>query len=81
MAEHQILKLRPDNLAVFDFVFTELKLKAPGLDHDLNPAVLKDGYSTTELRAFAVEFQRKLARLNRVHDRIRGRQNFASGVA
>ena len=80
MAEHQILKLRPDNLAVFDFIFTELKLKAPGLDHDLNPAVLKDGYSTTELRAFAVEFQRKLARLNRVHDRIRGRRTSAAAL-
>src|SRR5690349_12642513 len=40
MAEHQILKLRPEHLAAFDFVFTELHLKALGLDHDLNSAVL-----------------------------------------
>jgi hypothetical protein len=72
LAEQQILKLRPDDLAVFDSLFVALKLKQPGLDQALNPAVLKEGYTTTELRGFVVEFQRRLARLNRVHRTMRG---------
>ena len=71
MLEHQALKLRPDNLEAFDFLFAELKLK---VRHGLSPALLKDGYSTTELRPFIDEFQRRLARLNRVHRQIRGRK-------
>ena len=72
LAEQQILKLRPDDLAVFDRIFVALNLKQPGLNHALNPAVLKEGYTTTELRGFVVEFQRRLARLNRVHRTMRG---------
>ena len=69
MAEHQVLKLNPDDLEAFDWLFTELKLKTPGA---LKPALLKDGYSTTELRPFIKQFQQRLARLDRVHGRIRG---------
>lgn len=72
MLEHLVLKLSPENVEAFDSLFTELKLKAPGVDQRLSAALLKDGYSTTELRPFIVEFQAKLARLNRVHRRIRG---------
>lgn len=72
MLEHLVLKLSPDDLEAFAYLLTELKLKAPGVDQPLVAAVLKDGYSTTELRSFVAEFQRKLARLDRVHRRIRG---------
>jgi DUF971 family protein len=72
MLEHLVLKLSPDNLEAFDYLFTELKLKAPGVEQSLSAALLKEGYSTTELRPFIVEFQQKLARLNRVHRRVRG---------
>ncbi len=68
MAEHQILKLQPDNLEAFDYVFTQLNLKVEAAE------VLKEGYSTTELRPFIREFQARLARLNRVHTKIRGRR-------
>lgn len=75
MLEHQLLKLRPDKLAAFDTIFTQLNLKqAPGLDRGMVSSVLKEGYSTTELRDFIPEFRRKLARLNRVHDKLRGRK-------
>jgi len=74
MLEHQVLKLRADNLEAFDFLFAELKLKAPGVEHTISPALLKEGYSTTELRPFINEFQRRLARLDRVHRLIRGRK-------
>ncbi|HEY2964043.1 MAG TPA: hypothetical protein VGJ37_16605 [Pyrinomonadaceae bacterium] len=72
LAEQQILKLRPDDLAAFDAIFVALNLKQPGLDQAISPAVLKEGYATTELRGFVVEFQRRLARLNRVHRRMHG---------
>src|SRR5262249_36664097 len=55
MLEHQILKLRPDNLAAFDYVFAELKLKVPGVEKKLTAAVLKESYSTTEFRPFIRE--------------------------
>lgn len=76
MLEHQILKLPPDNIDNFDFLFTQLKLKpAPGENINLVSSVLKEGYSTTKLRGFVPEFRRRLGRLNRVHGRIKGRRS------
>ena len=70
LAEHQILKLRADDLETFDAIFVALNLKQPGLERSITSAVLKEGYSTTELRGFISEFQRKLSRLNRVHRKL-----------
>lgn len=72
MAEHQVLKLRADKLKEFDVLFSALRLKRPGLQYPLAASVLKEGYSTTELRAFVAEFLGRLARLERVHRAIRG---------
>lgn len=73
MLEHQILKLDPDKLDQFDFLLTQLQLKpAAGLSIGVVSSVLREGYSTTELRPFVNEFRTRLARLNRVHDQIRG---------
>ena len=72
MAEHQILKLEPDQLTEFDVLLSELRLKRPGLRNPIAASVLKEGYSTTEFRAFVVEFLRRLARADRVHRRICG---------
>ena len=69
MIEHQVLKLKPDDLEPFDWLFTEVNLKTSGA---LKPSLLKDGYSTTEPRRFAKEFQHRLGRLDRVHRKIRG---------
>jgi hypothetical protein len=77
MAEHQILKLQPDNLEAFDYVFTQLNLK---VDERISAETLKEGYSTTELRPFIREFQARLARLNRVHGKIRGRSTSESAL-
>jgi hypothetical protein len=74
MLEHLVLKLDANNLEDFDFLLTRLNLKqAPGLDRALASSLLKEGYSTTELRRFIPEFRRRLERLNRVHFKIRGR--------
>lgn len=76
MLEHQILKLPPGDLAEFDLLLTRLKLKpAAGVNVNLAGSVLKEGYSTTELRRFVPEFRRKLERLNRVHEGIKGRRS------
>jgi hypothetical protein len=73
--EHQILKLHPDNLSEFDFLLTQLGLiEAPGTNTRIVSSVLKEGYSTNDFRPFISELCRKLARLNRVHDKIRGRR-------
>lgn len=82
MLEHEVLKLSVDNLAEFDFLFTELKLKqAPGSESGIVNSVLREGYSTTELRPFIHEFRRKLARLNRVHQQIDGKQTSARALS
>lgn len=75
MLEHQILKLRPDNLEGFDTLLVQLNLKtAPGVDEKLVSSLLKEGYSSTNLRHFIPEFRSKLERLTRVHDKIKGRR-------
>lgn len=81
MIENQILKLDPDNLDEFDFLFTQLSLKqAPGLNHQIVSSVLKEGYSTSDLRHFIPEFRRKLERLIRVHVKIRGRRTSDAAI-
>lgn len=73
MLEHQILKISPDDLDEFDFLLTQLNLKkGSGLNVGIVSSVLKEGYSTTNLRGFIPEFRRRLQRLNRVHAKIRG---------
>jgi hypothetical protein len=73
MLEHQILKLHPDDLDGFDFLLNRLHLKqAPGRDGAVVSSVLKEGYTTTELRGYIPQFRCRLGRLNRVHVRING---------
>ena len=73
MLEHQILKLDPANWKEFDFLFTQLNLKqSPLPKSQIAGSVLKEGYTTTEVRGFTSEFRRKLERHNRVHEQIRG---------
>ena len=70
MAENQILKLQPEKLNEFDALFSELRLKSPGLHNAIVSSVLKEGYSTTKLGGFVVEFLGRLARNDRVHRNI-----------
>lgn len=72
MIEHQVLQIPVDDLPEFDLLLTHLNLKSAGANAALKGAVLKEGYSTTELRGFVAEFRCRLGRLNRVHDRING---------
>lgn len=74
MLEHQVLKLSlddPEHIREFDQLLTRLKLKAES-SAQVSDSVLREGFSTIELHAFAVELQRKLGRLSRVHSQIRG---------
>ena len=73
MLENQVLKLSSNDIGEFDLLFVQLGLKsAPGKDCELPDSVLKEGYSTTHLCRFILEFRRKLERLNRVHDKLAG---------
>jgi len=81
MLEHQLLKIDPDNAGEFDYFLTELGLKeAPGLDGGIVSSVLREGYSTTDLRDFIPEFRTRLQRLNRVHARIKGWKTSEAGL-
>ena len=73
MLEHQILKIPSRSLNDFDFVITGLNLKQQiGPNVALSSSLLKEGYTTTNLRRFIPEFRRKLARLEHVHAKIEG---------
>ena len=73
MLENQVLKLDPEQVDEFDFLLTQLDLKPElGLDQKIASSVLKEGFSTTNLRQFIREFRLKLERLGRVHNQIKG---------
>jgi hypothetical protein len=73
MLEHQILKLDPGNSKEFDFLFTKLNLKQPSpAQSQIVGSVLQEGYTTTDLPGFTVEFRRKLGRHSHLHEQIRG---------
>ena len=73
MLEHQVLKLDSTRLDDFDWLLTQLNLKpARGPGQPITSSVLREGFSTTDFRYFVPELRRKLERLNRVHNRIRG---------
>src|SRR6476619_5136681 len=72
MLEHQILKIPARSLNDFDFILTELNLKKQtGV---LSSSLLKEGFTSTNLRRFLPEFRRKLEKLEYVHARIEGWQ-------
>ena len=81
MLENQALKIPVKAVDEFDFLFVQLNLKpgnSPGLP--VNESVLKEGYSTTSLRRFIPEFRQKLGRLNRAHQKIKGRRSAARAI-
>lgn len=81
MLENHTLKLQSNDLEEFDTLYVALGLKdRPGLADPVNPLVLQEGYSTTELRAFIDEFRQRLLRLQRVHEAIQGSQTTARGL-
>jgi hypothetical protein len=81
MLENQLLKLSPDNTEEFDLLFAQLGLKpAPGKSYEINDSVLKEGYTTTHLCRFILEFRRRLERLNRVHERLAGGRTPQSAI-
>jgi len=72
MLEHQILKIPARSLNDFDFILTELNLKKQtGV---LSSSLLKEGFTSTNLRRFLPELRRKLEKLEYVHARIEGWQ-------
>ena len=81
MLEHQVLKLNPGELQEFDFLFVELNLKQTlGVSEPIVRSVLKEGYSTTDLQGFIIEFRCKLERLNHIHDKIKGIRTSATAL-
>lgn len=81
MLEHQMLKLAPDQVDEYDVLLTRLNLKpAHGAHVPLVASVLKEGYTTTELRGFVAELRRRLGRLARVHERIKGPRTTAPAL-
>ena len=72
MLEHQVLKLPPDDVEEFAFLFRELGIKRPDIDGHVSDAALNEGYSTTRMAGFVREFRLRLSRLNRVHLALNG---------
>ena len=73
MLEHQMLKLAPDDVSEFAFLFRELGIKGAGaVDGYVSDEALKEGYSTTRMADFVRELRLRLSRLDRVHLALRG---------
>lgn len=72
--ENQVLKIDPEDLETFDSLLVQLDLKQRGLKNPLKKSVLKEGYTSTEIRRFVPEFRGRLERLAWIHDRIEGKQ-------
>jgi hypothetical protein len=73
MLENQLLKLSPEDIQEWSFILARLNLKhSTGVKSAVRKLVLKEGYSTIEPRGFIKELRRRLERLNRVHECIRG---------
>jgi hypothetical protein len=72
--ENQVLRIDPNDLDTFDSLLVQLDLKQPRLKNPLNKSVLKEGYTSTDIRRFVPELRRRLSRLAWIHDRIEGQQ-------
>lgn len=72
--ENQVLKIDPNDLETFDALLVQLDLKQRGLKNPLKKSVLKEGFTSTDIRRFVPEFRRRLERLAWIHDRIEGKQ-------
>ncbi|HET6975884.1 MAG TPA: hypothetical protein VFI24_06160 [Pyrinomonadaceae bacterium] len=72
--ENQVLKIDPTDLDTFDSLLVQLNLKQRGLKNSVHKSVLKEGYTSTDIRRFVPEFRRRLERLAGLHDRIEGKQ-------
>lgn len=79
MLEHQLVQLPIDRSEEFELLFTRLNIMSHEANgSQVNDSVLKEGYSTTELGAFILEFRHRLARQNRVLGLIQGERTSAS---
>ncbi len=72
--ENQVLKIDPKDSETFDDLLVQLDLKQRGLKNPVKKSVLKEGFTSTDLRRFVPEFRRRLERLAWIHDRIEGQQ-------
>jgi len=73
MLEHQLLKLAPGRVAEWNLILTRLHLKSEAApESPVHAFVLREGYTATGPREFVAELRRRLARLSRAHDRLRG---------
>lgn len=73
MLENQMLKLSAEDTEEYAFLFARLGLMSPVAgSREVADSVLGEGYSTTHLCRFVLEFRRRLGRLNRVHDGLSG---------
>lgn len=74
MLENQVLQLDLERVDEFDWLLVALNLKqARGLDQAVSNSVLREGFSSTDFHRFVAELRRKLERLSRVHNKIKGR--------
>ena len=87
MLENQILKLSEGSIAQHCAVLGELGLVENSRncegqnDHvRLNPSLMSEGYSTTDLSRFITDLRGRLSRLNRIHSRISTRQITAAAL-
>jgi hypothetical protein len=81
MLENHLLKIPVEHTVEFDFLLVSMHLKDRlGVAYPINASVLQEGYATTDLQRFICELHRRLLRLQRVHELIRGLRTTPQGL-
>jgi hypothetical protein len=79
MLENHLLKNSTDNIEEWDFLIARLRLKRAPVPQ-AHESMLREGFSRTDLRGFVLQLRRRLKRLNRVHDGIKGWRSSRSAL-
>ena len=81
MLEHQLLKLPPGRAAEWNLILAGLHLKSEAApDSHVHAFVLREGYTSTGSRQFVTELRRRLARLSRIHEQVRGEDTSSAAL-
>jgi hypothetical protein len=79
--ENQILKIEIDNIDELDFILTKINLKSnKTAKGNVDVSVLLEGYTTTYLPDFILEFRKRLERSCWIHENIKGEDTSTLGL-
>jgi hypothetical protein len=79
MLENQCRQVDPADQEEHKFLFRKFGILTPD-GNRMDERVLREGFTSTDLRVFVVQFRRRLGRGERIHQQIRGRSTTARAL-